>query len=167
MESKTELAVDDIVAHAEQLETQQARENPADASQLAEEERDYSYPRSREKHQSEALKLRHDFEKGLLNGIQAENAQRSKVLHFVLNLVRWWIIVILVALVFHAFAPAKIGDNVMIALLGTVSLNIIGLAATVAKYLFPNSGSNQSDLLCKLLERDFEESIDSQSEKLP
>jgi hypothetical protein len=70
---------------------------------------------------------------------------RRKYAKRIFSLTKWWLVVVASLVVLDGFGSVygffKIEDNVLVTMLGGTTINILGLFAIVATYLFPkNSG---------------------------
>ena len=83
----------------------------------------------RDKHNKEVQRKRYE-----------QDTQERKLLsHWVMVVVTAWLGIVIVALIINGIGIIKISDTVACVLLGTTTLNILGLAYIVLKGLFPES----------------------------
>jgi hypothetical protein len=68
---------------------------------------------------------------------QWDNWIRVAMVGVLSGLVAWWLSSVLIILDRRTRDPDKLTDGVLIALLGTTTLNVVGLMYTIARYLFP------------------------------
>lgn len=94
------------------------------------------------KEEAKALELvKHKLE---LEGIKQDQTQRKEYADRIFCLIKWWLVAILTILVLHGFAEKtgfKLSDKVLITLIGGTTINVLGIFAIVANYIFyrPNN----------------------------
>lgn len=128
---------------------QAARNIPASPSDLSTEEtkleeKDYRDQELAHKIQELALKNRELEEK--VNTLAENREARKDYTARVFWLIVGWLIVILALIIFNSFNLLDISDNVVLALVGSTTLNILGLFQVVLKYLYnPVVSKTKSD----------------------
>jgi len=65
---------------------------------------------------------------------------RKRYANKIYRTVSWWLLGVAVFLVLQAFGLSKLSDKVMITVIGGTTVNILGILAIVANFLFPKGG---------------------------
>lgn len=90
-----------------------------------------------ERHLAEIARYRDESER-----LRLETRLRDRMQRMLFILMIVWLVLMIITLWGHAILRTQghtgLSDNVLIAMLGTTTLNVIGLMAVVARYLFPS-----------------------------
>jgi len=82
-----------------------------------------------------------------LEGIKQDQTQRKEYADRIFCLIKWWLVAILAILVLHGFAEKigfKLSDKVLITLIGGTTINVLGIFAIVANYIFYRPSNRKS-----------------------
>jgi len=71
--------------------------------------------------------------------LKQDTTERKILSHWVMSVVSIWLLLVIMVVIFNGTCVIKISDAVVCVLLGTTTLNILGLAYIVLKGLFPES----------------------------
>lgn len=82
--------------------------------------------------------------RAVLRGLNQDIAERKKYAHFFFLLACSWLVAICVFLLLQGFGsvwfgrfPFKLSESVLLALIGSTTVNVLGILYVVANYLFP------------------------------
>src|ERR1022692_193689 len=99
------------------------------------------------------LKEKEDLEK-VRYGAQTEGQkqdiqERKKYAQLFFYLSCAWLVAIVVIIMLQGFGafwktPFKLSDSIVLAMIGSTTANVLGILYIVAKYLFPNRGSDDN-----------------------
>ena len=102
---------------------------------------DYSAqkPRPDALSQKEAQFLEHAAKREHIKGLQQDNQQRKLYANRVFGLLCGWVGGLFAVILLQGFATNmfRLSDNVLLALIGGTTVNIIGIFLVVVRYLFP------------------------------
>lgn len=87
----------------------------------------------------------------LIGNLEEQVSHRQKMLRWILGVVTGWLILVLVNFLLLWLGVGNVTETLILGLLGTFGVSVISLAVIVAKYLFPNGGGNELDVLKELL----------------
>jgi len=88
------------------------------------------------KYKLDRLESEHDELKLKNQSLKQDIGLRKKYTRRTFYLICWWLIGILCILILSGFKLIDISDNVLIALIGGTTINVIGIFLVVAKYIF-------------------------------
>jgi hypothetical protein len=97
------------------------------------------------------LKEKEDLEKvrygAHTEGQKQDIQERKKYAQLFFYLSCAWLVAIVVILILQGFGsfwktPFKLSDSIVLAMIGSTTANVLGILYIVAKYLFPNRGSD-------------------------
>jgi hypothetical protein len=77
--------------------------------------------------------------RALLDGIKLDIQQRKEYANKIYRLIVWWLVAILVILILSGFGKCinfDISDRVLITLISGTTINVLGIFAIVANYIF-------------------------------
>ena len=86
--------------------------------------------------QIDGLKAQVEYYRTQVDSMKADIGQREKYGKHVFGLTIVWLLIVLTIVVLQALAVFGLSESVMITLIGSTTLNIIGLLVIVLKYIF-------------------------------
>jgi len=95
-------------------------------------------PKTQEEKLAEAKYLDSQIEKEKLRSYRQNTDERKKYAELIFNMSAWWLAFVAFVLVFSGLQKMIFPEAVLLALIGTTTLNVLGLFYIVTKYLFPN-----------------------------
>jgi hypothetical protein len=86
--------------------------------------------------------LQKEHAKAILRGLKQDIDERKKYAKYFFVLACFWLAAITILLVLQGFGslwpiPFKLADNVLLAVIGSTTVNVLGILYVVANYLFP------------------------------
>lgn len=76
-----------------------------------------------------------------LQSLQQDIEERRKYAHRIFNLVSLWLWIVALVILLHGFGNNhglfKLSDSILVTIVGGTTINVLGLFAIVANYLFP------------------------------
>lgn len=87
---------------------------------------------------AEKMELEIDKIKEEIKNIAQDRDERKRYADLTYSLVRHYLLVVLLIILFCGASIIKLSDNVILALLGTLATNVLGIFFFVMRYLFRN-----------------------------